>query len=149
MKFKNIKKKVYLKKSPSNSRSIPAKLSFLKFSFPKINYAILFKTYRGALKAFVATIFIIAAVIVGIDFQKNLQLKQNIDSQREIVNHGLNFWKDFIIKHQNYPDAYFQLSALEYRLGDISNAKMYLEKGLFLDPNSVNGRKIEQLLVNK
>jgi len=86
---------------------------------------------------------------VGLDFQNNLQIKQNIDSQREVMDRDLNFWKDFISKHQNYRDAYFQASILEYRLGDTSKAKMYVEKGLSLDPNSKNGRKIEEFLKNK
>jgi hypothetical protein len=63
--------------------------------------------------------------------------------------HDLNFWENFISKHQDYRDAYFQASILEYKLGDTSKAKMYAEKGLFLDPTSAEGKKLEQFLVNK
>ena len=146
MKFKNLKKKIKNTKSPSNSRTNP---EYVKFLLPKINSVTMLKLYGGALKAFVVFIFIVAVIIVGLDFQNNLQIKQNIDSQREVMDRDLNFWKDFISKHQNYRDAYFQASILEYRLGDTSKAKMYVEKGLSLDPNSKNGRKIEEFLKNK
>lgn len=144
MKFKNIKKKKY-KKSPSNSRIITEPKDFT-LSFPKIDSAKLLKLYGGALKIFVVFVFIVAVVIVGLDLQKNLQAKQDIDFQRENLVKELKFWEGFISKQQNYPDAYFQASILEYRLGNTSQAKKYLEEGFLLDPNSENGRKIEEFL---
>lgn len=143
MKFKNIKKKAKPAKSPSNSRTIPE--SF-KFFLPKINAVKLLRLYRGALKFFVAFIFIVTVIAVGYDFQKNLQIKRHIDSQRKDIIKDLNFWEDFISKNQNYRDAYFQISILEYKLGNTLQAKKYVEKGLVLDPNSEDGRKIEKLL---
>jgi hypothetical protein len=158
MKFKNIKKKTKKEKSPSNSRSIPAshasqvlrgfagRTEYFKFSFPKINHVTVFKIYRKVLKVFVVCIFIITLVIVGLDFKNNLQTKEKIDQQRQALTKNLNYWENFISKHKNYRDAYFQASILEYKLGDISKAKIYVEKGLSLDPNSENGKIIEQLL---
>lgn len=145
MKFKNIKKKKYIKKSPSNSRTITESKSF-KFAFPKISSFKLLKLYKGALKIFVIFTFVITAVIVGLDLQNNLQMKKNIDSQREILINELSFWEDFISEHQNYRDAYFQASILEYRLGNALKAKEYVGKGLALDPNSQEGKKIEKFL---
>ncbi len=140
MKFKNIKKNPEASgkktKSPSNSRAItdPAKL---------------LKIYRGSLKVFLAFIFIVTVIVVFVDLQKNLEIKQNIDFQRVNLTKELNFWKDFISKHKDYRDAYFQVSILEYKLGNISNAKKYAREGLSLDPNSDDGKKLEQFLVNK
>lgn len=148
MKFKNIKKNKSgnerKNQSPSNSRAITVKN--FKFSFPKIDSSKLLKLYREALKVFVIFIFIVAVIIVGYDFKKNLQIKQGVDSQREVLVKNLNFWENFISKNQNYPDAYFQASILEYKLGNISKAKIYVEKGLSLDPNSEDGREIEEFL---
>lgn len=157
MKFKNIKKKSPQTgekkiKSPSNSRTISSsedRPKHFKFPFPKISHIALIKFYHDALRAFVVTIFIVAVIIVGTDFKNNLQTKKNIDSQREVLVHDLKFWEDFISKHQNFPDAYFQASILEYRLGNISKAKTYAEKGSALDPNSQFGKKIEEFFVNK
>lgn len=131
MQFKNIKKEAKNVKSPSNSRTIPE--SFLKI-------------YRLSLKIFIVFIFILAAIIVGLDWEKNLQEKQSIDSQRERLTRELNFWEDFIFKHKDFRDAYFQASILEYKLGNTSKAKAHVEKGLSLDPNSEDGRKIEKML---
>lgn len=145
MKFKNIKKKLYKKKSPSNSRTITESKSF-KFAFPKISSFKLLKLYKGALKIFVIFTFVITAVIVGLDLQNNLLMKKNIDSQREILIKELSFWEDFISEHQNYRDAYFQASILEYKLGNALKAKEYVGKGLALDPNYQEGKKIEKFL---
>lgn len=145
MKFKNVKKKTHHKKYPSNSRTI----NDLQSRFPKIDNIILFKFYRRALKVFVALIFIVTAVVVGLDLQSNLQVKGSVDSQREVLISDLNFWKDFLTQHRNYPDAYFQISIVEYKLGDMTQAKMYAEKGLTLDPNSQDGIRLERFLVNK
>jgi hypothetical protein len=148
MKFKNIKKDPSVdgknEKSPSNSRRIPA-FSF-KFSLPELNSVKLIKLYGKALKVFVVFIFVVTAIIVGYDFQRNLQIKQSIEIQRKVLAKDLSFWEDFISKHQNYRDAYLQASVLEYKLGNTAKAKMYVQKGLSLDPNSENGRKLEQLL---
>jgi hypothetical protein len=143
MKFKNLKKKHCKNKLPSNSRINPEdSRSFL----PKISSTRLLKLCGGILKLFVALIFAISVIIVSYDFQNNLQIKQDVDLQRENVSSQLSFWENFISQQQNYPDAYFQASILEYRLGNMFKAKMYAEKGLSLDPNSENGKKIEQLL---
>jgi tetratricopeptide (TPR) repeat protein len=146
MKFKNIKKKAKIVRSPSNSRSITDKSTHLSFSFPKISHTALIKMYRGTLKTFLVCIFILAAVIVYIDLQKNIQTKQDIDSQRSTLIRNLNYWENFISEHQDYRDAYIQASVLEYQLGDTSKAKIYIEKSLALDPNSSEALKVEQLL---
>lgn len=119
--------------------------------FPRIYRIIpdsekLLRIYRLSLKAFVAFIFILAVIVVGLDLQANTQERQTIDLEREKLTKELKYWEDFIAKHQNYRDAYLQASILEYKLGNTSKAKMYVEKGLALDPNSENGRKIEKFL---
>ena len=147
--FKNTKKNKPVKKknqSPSNSQTFP---EFFKFSLPKVNLQRFFKTYRRSLKIFNVLIFIFAIIIVGFDLQKNIQARQKVDSERGELAKELQFWESFIAKHQDYRDAYFSISVLEYRLGNTSKAKMYVEKGLSLDPNSETGRKIEKFLVNK
>jgi hypothetical protein len=147
MKFKNIKKKTNEKtKSPSNSQNISEPFFF---SLPKFKSADLIRIYKVTLDIFVALIFIFALVIVGLDLKENLQSKYSLDSQREAVINNLSFWEKFISGHQNYADAYFQASIIEYKLGDMADAKMYVGKGLTLDPLSVNGKKIEQLLLKK
>jgi tetratricopeptide (TPR) repeat protein len=143
MKFKNIKKKIYEKKSPNNSRSITERF---KFSLPEINSTNLLKLYRAALNVFLVFIFIAAVIIVGLDLQKNINVKQNIDLQREKLTKELKFWESFIAKHEDYPDAYLQASILEYKLGNASKARINVEKGLSLDPNSQEGLKIGEFL---
>lgn len=145
--FKNAKKNTpgseKKNQSPSNSRSITEAFNL---SLPKINSIKLLRLYGFALKTFVGLIFILAIIVVGLDFKNNLQTKQKIDSQRKALNSDLKFWEDFISKNQGYRDAYLQASILEYKLGNIFKAKKYVEKGLSLDPNSKDGKKLEKVL---
>lgn len=120
-------------RSPSNSRTIPDPAKLLKI-------------YRLSLKVFIVFIFILTVIVVGLDLHANTQAKQAIDSEKKKLTRELKFWEDFIAKHQDYRDAYFQASILEYKLGNTSAAKNYVKKGLSLDPNSENGRKIEEFL---
>ena len=145
MKFKNLKKKAKNRQSPSISRTLPA---FVKI-FPEVDSAKLFILYRRVLKVFVVLAFTVTVVIVGYDLQKNLQIKKKIDSQRENVKHDLIYWENFISKHQDYRDAYLQASVLEYRLGEVTKAKMYVKEALSLDPNSIDGKELEKFLANR
>lgn len=142
MKVKNIKKKIKHLKFPSNFRTIPA----FKLFFPKFTSTTFLRTYRVALKIFIVLIFILAVVIVGLDLASNIKAKQEIDLERKKLTNELMFWENFIVEHHNYKDAYFQASVLEFKLGDTSKARMYVEKGLALDSNSQDGRKIEEFL---
>lgn len=142
MRFKNTKKEARKSKYPSNSRIIPA-------SGDRPDPAKFLKIYRASLKVFLAFIFILAMIIVFVDLQKNLSIKENIDMGRGSLTKELNFWEDFISKHKDYRDAYFQASILEYKLGNVNNAKKYVGKGLSLDPNSEDGKKLKQLLINR
>lgn len=164
MKFKNIKKKLRVKekkaKSPNNSRSIPARHARqlagvagrpepLKLSLPKFNSVTLLKIYRRSLKVVVVIIYFLAVVVIGLDLQKNLKTQQNVNFQRKILTKNIKFWEDFLSKNNNYPDAYFQASIANYRVSNMAKAKMYVQKGLFLDPNSKNGKKIKDFLTKQ
>lgn len=137
MKFKSSKKKkenkVKKAKSPSNSRTIPAISSF-------------FGIYHKSLIVFVIIIFILTAALVALDLQRNLENKMKNDIQRENLTNELVFWEDFVGKHADYRDAYFKMSLLEYKLGNVIAAKRYVERGLALDPNSEDGKNIEEFL---
>jgi hypothetical protein len=152
MKFKNIKKKAKKEKLPSNSRSIPASPQLQRGetehldSSSKSNSLKLLIIYKATLNIFVIIIFIITVIIVGLDLRDNMQEKQKVDLRRKALVRDLEFWENFISKNNNYRDAYFQASILEYRLGNTSRAKMHVEKGLLLDPLSIEGRKIEKFL---
>lgn len=119
---------------------------YFKVPLPKLNWVKLLRLYRRSLKVFIVFIFILASVIVGLDLHANTQAKQAIDLEREKLTKELKFWEDFIVKHSDYRDAYFQALVLEYKLGNTPKAKAYAEKGLSLDPNSENGKKIEEFL---
>lgn len=130
-------------KFPKIYRFISEGLKKHKLKFARQDF---FTIYRKTLKAFTIFIFIIAIIYLGLDLYNNIQAKNRIDQEREKITNELNFWKAFISKHNNYRDAYFQASILEYKLGNKELARMYLDKGLALDPNSEKGKNIERFL---
>jgi len=132
--------------SPRIYRIIP---ELFVFPLSKITPQGFLRFYRRGLKVFIVIVFILTAVIVGVDLYENIKVKQEIDNAREKLTQELKFWKSFIEKNNRYRDAYLKASVLEYKLGNVSAAKMYAEKGLSLDPNSKDGKKLERFLLNR
>lgn len=77
---------------------------------------------------------------------KNLQEEKRLKADRAKTVAELNFWKGVAGKYKNYRDAYFKITTLEYRLGNIDEAKKNLRKTLELDPNFENARKMEKIV---
>lgn len=118
----------------------------LKKHKSKLTRQKVFRVYKKTLKIFTVFIFIIAIIYLGFDLYRNTQEKKRIDFEREKISKELDFWKSFIAEHNDYRDAYFQASILEYKLGNTDLSKLYLSQGLAVDPNSENGKKIEDFI---
>lgn len=141
------------KKSPSIYRSIPdsAKASsgmpdFVMAIFKKFDRIKFFNVYKRVLKGFTVVFFLLVIIVLGYDLNINLEEKNRIDRERISVQREVKLWEEAILEHEDYRDAYFKLSALEYRLGNKEKARFYVKKGLVLDPNSSEGKKIEEFL---
>lgn len=113
--------------------------------FPRI---FLTFTEKHFLVTFVSFVFVIVIVVVGLNLYKVISQKQKIDRERQGIISKIQYWQDITNKYKDYRDGYFQLSILEYRLGNFKGSKFYLQKTLDIDPNFEKGRELEQILLS-
>lgn len=122
------------------------KMSRLKNKFPRIYRRIT----EGKVWIIIFSVVIgVAILIAGADLQKNIQNKQRIEKERIKIVKEIDYWEKMIEKYKDFRDAYFQLSVLNYQLGELKKAKSFLQKTLELDPNFKEGRKLEQIVNSK
>lgn len=56
------------------------------------------------------------------------------------------YWLELTTKNPTYRDGYIELADIDYRLGDLENARVWIEKARVLDPNSDFIPQLERLL---
>lgn len=132
-------------KQKGKSSSIHKVKNKKSLQFPRI---FLTFTEKYFLVTFVSFVLVIVIVVVGLNLYKVISQKQKIDRERQEVISKIQYWQDITNKYKDYRDGYFQLSILEYRLGNFSKSRLYLQKALDLDPNFEQGRKFEQILLS-
>ncbi|GEM_PF-1589575 len=93
------------------------------------------------------SIFILALIFAfGLDFYHNFKTRQGVELNREKIASEINYWQQVVDKYNNYRDGYFQLSILEYKIGNKDKSRLYLEKVLELDPNFEAAKSLGKLL---
>ncbi len=113
--------------------------------FPKI-YRFITESWKLIVTSFVSGLLLIAIALQSVSLYQNLQEEKKLSSDRQKTVAELAFWKQTVGKYKNYRDAYFKIATLEYRLGDVDEAKIYLKKILDLDPNFGKAREMEKIL---
>lgn len=94
----------------------------------------------------VSAILVLIMVAHGLLYIQKRQELQKVQQERASVEKEIKYWQEVVAKHNDYRDAYFKLATLEYELGDMERAKMYVATVLKLDPNFDKGRELEKLL---
>lgn len=127
-----------------------ANLNFFEAKFPKIYRFITDKKLLYALKLqfllVIYSLLVFLILILAIDLFGNIQKQKEINFQRKILLTELRTWQSIAEKFKGYKEAYYQLAVIEYRLRNFEEAKFYLKKALFLDPNFEKARELEKLL---
>lgn len=72
-----------------------------------------------------------------------------LNNKRQQLLSDLNFWQSVSSQYEGNKDVYFQIAALEYKLGDLDKSKIYVNKALLLDPNFDEAKKLQKLLNEK
>lgn len=111
--------------------------------FPKIYRIITDKRFVISLISLVLLCFI---ALEAYFLWKNNLLLEKIKKEKSEVVQNIKYWETVVERHPDYRDAYFQLSLLEYRLGEKEKSKKYLQKTLELDPYMIEGDKLGKLL---
>lgn len=124
------------KQLPSIPRIITESLSSEPFFI--IKYAIVGAVCAG---------LIMAIAFQGINLRYNLQESKRIAAERNTVVQEVVYWKQIADTYSGYRDIYFRIAALQYKLGNKEESKVYIKKALDIDPNfqdaRVLGAKIE------
>lgn len=59
-----------------------------------------------------------------------------IKSQPQKIAEEISFWQKIVTQFPNYRDAYLKLAVLNLQLNHPTEAKMFLDKALQIDPNN-------------
>ncbi len=96
----------------------------------------------------VITCLFLLSVFMLIDLRQKYFVSKAFETEKEKVISDIKEWEKIINKYPNYKDGYLTLSVLEYRMKNFTKSKVYLEKVFEIDPNSKEGRDLENLLKN-
>lgn len=117
--------------------------SVQKGFFPKI-YRFITETWFQ-----VAVLSVVLLISLGLMFQelhKHMQQQHALEQKRAAIQRQITYWQGVIRKYQDYRDGYFKLALLEYQLGNIQAAELYIQKTKTLDPNFTEADKLEGIL---
>lgn len=88
----------------------------------------------------------LATIVLGSRVFGKLAVANKISIERNELKRQISFWRSVLEKYPGYKDAYFRIALLEYKLGDLENAKKDNQKALLLDPNYKDARSLEVLI---
>lgn len=132
------------RESPKNYRTITDSLRRFNL-INKGNSKLISKLkFEGLVSLYVITIF--AIIFLIFDLFGNIQRQREINFQKEKIQSEIKLWEDIASKFKDYKEAYYKLAVLEYQLGNIDKAKIYLNKSLYIDPNFEKARELKKIL---
>lgn len=89
-------------------------------------------------------IFLAFVIFMIIDLRQKVTVAKAMDTERKQVIEDVKKWEKVVARYKDYKDGYLELATLEYKLGNVNKAKEYLNKALIIDPNSKEGRALEE-----
>lgn len=112
--------------------------------FPKISRLI---TEKKEIPIFLLTIALMLFVLFMLfDLRQKINMTYSLETERKQVLNEIKQWEDVIKKHPDYNEGYLYLSGLEHRLGNFEKTQIYLNNVLLINPNSKQGRGLEEEL---
>jgi tetratricopeptide (TPR) repeat protein len=97
--------------------------------------------YIKVLLVSAVSIFLLTLIFLeGVTILANLKQRTILSQQRVQLQYEVKYWEGVANKYQGYRDVYYRIAALQYKLGNISEAQQYVKKALELDPNYPEGR---------
>ncbi len=89
---------------------------------------------------------LLLTLFAGKQAYQHYQKKEAVIAQRDAILAKITYWQKVVAEHNGYRDGYFQLAILSYELGRITDAKGYLVQAMQIDPNFVDGKKLESVI---
>jgi len=78
--------------------------------------------------------------------RNNLKDLDKITQAREDIQKQISNWKSMSEDHKNHAAAYLKIASLEYRLGNVKEARIFIEKALAIDPYTQQGRMLGEYI---
>lgn len=151
MKFKNIKKTKEKQDKPKAKKeekkaheSIQSKIPQKKREFPNI-YRII--TERRFWLHIINVLALVGMLLVGIGLGKYIDQAEKIKQQRQGIENHVQYLQMLSQKYPGDRDIYIQLANDEYKLGNMKQASVYIEKALVLDPNYQPALKLKGYII--
>lgn len=126
---------------PSIFRFIPESKIFKK----TVKSRVLFLITTFLLIVFNLTM-IIAIGFLSLNTYKNFNKYKELSATRNKLLSEVNFWKSVTLQYDGYKDGYFKVAILEYRLGNLSQANIYNNNALLLDPNYRDAKMLKEII---
>lgn len=76
-------------------------------------------------------------------------LYEKTEHDKKQTLQSLQYWKNVVEKHPNYPDAYFEAALYSYEIGDMQNAFIFLNNALLLNPHFKEAQDLKEKLSRK
>lgn len=123
-------------------------LSLLKSKFPRISRFIpeipreeQFFYAKIFVVSFVSLFLLVAISHKGFSLLTTINQLEAAGQRRSQLEQERVYWDQVVKEHPGYRDANFQLSVISYQLGDLANARHYLQQALHIDPNFQEGKE--------
>jgi tetratricopeptide (TPR) repeat protein len=139
------------------AKDMSKKKKLKKPQFPRIyrriteskDFPHILKILKRMVIIFVFATTVVFIAFITVDLYKNFSKNRQIRVQRQKLIHEINIWKSFSDKYKNYKEVYLQIAVREFELGNFQNARLYLQKTLFIDPNYEEALRLQKELENK
>ena len=123
----------------------------MKRLFPKfyrfITEQLLAKSNRSlVIASFVSGVLLLGIITESLVLVRNIQEQQAQQTKRAAAENEIQILARLAKTYPSYGDLYMQIAVLEYRLGNITEAKIYIERALVIDPNSKEARSLASKL---
>ncbi len=90
---------------------------------------------------------LLGILLIGIGLGKYVEQAEAINKQRESVENHIQYLQDLSNKYPGDRDIYLEMAIEEYRLGNMKQANIYVEKALILDPNYLPALKLKGFII--
>lgn len=101
------------------------------------------------LTAFLCGFLCMVVGIVAIDINANLGKLQEVKKERLVLAAQAISLNGIIEKYSGYRDGYYQLGAIEYRLGNPEKAYRHLQKAISIDSEFVDAKNLLEKIAGK
>ncbi len=108
-------------------------------SFSPRIYRFITEHWKLMAVSFVSGLILIAIALQSFTLHDNIRKEKRARSEHQRTLSELSYWKNSLLRYQDSRDVNYKIATIEYKLGDIDEARVYLKKALQIDPNFKDG----------